>query len=176
MNFKKGKLLWITGLSGSGKSTLANAVYRILKEENDSIVLLDGDQFREIIESYGYKREDRVKVGMQIVKLCNTLVNQGISVVCATISLFKEIHNFNTKNTSNLIEVVVHCEMEELIKRNQKGIYQKAIAGLMENVVGIDIPYELPLSPALTVDNTTDENLEETINQIITLYNNYETR
>ena len=42
------KVIWITGLSGSGKSTLAREVVNILREKGNTVILLDGDELREV--------------------------------------------------------------------------------------------------------------------------------
>lgn len=42
------KTLWITGLSGAGKSSLAHAVTKRLRAQGEHVVLLDGDELREV--------------------------------------------------------------------------------------------------------------------------------
>ena len=41
-----------------------------------------------------------------------------------------------------------------MIKRDSKGLYSKAISGDMKNVIGIDLPYDKPENPFLTIENT----------------------
>lgn len=164
------KLIWITGLSGSGKTTIGKEVYRYMKQDMPATVFLDGDNFREIIGfSQGYSKENRYVVAMQIARMCKYLVDQDINVVCSTISLFKDVHIFNRDNFVNYYEIFVECSMDELIRRDQKGIYSNALKGEINNVVGIDIDYDKPISPTLVIDNTEPDKLEEKVNRIVKL-------
>ena len=43
-----GRVVWITGLSGAGKSVLAAALVARLRDFDDKILLLDGDELREV--------------------------------------------------------------------------------------------------------------------------------
>jgi adenylylsulfate kinase-like enzyme len=87
------RLIWITGLAGSGKTTLAKEVYNQLKKAYPNVVLIDGDHLREIFGgSTGYTSEERLENAKRLSRLCHFLVNENIHVVCATMSLFKEIH------------------------------------------------------------------------------------
>ena len=167
------KLIWITGLAGSGKTTLGKGVFKRLKEKENNTVLIDGDQYREVFGSSGYSKEERLVVAKNIVQLCKFLIEQNINVVCCTISLFKEIHEQNKKQFKNYYEIFVFCEIEELIKRDQKGLYSKALNGEINNVVGIDIEYNQPLNPFLEIDNNKKDGLNEKIDLICTkIYKN----
>ena len=53
--------------------------------------------------------------------------------------------------------------MDELIKRDQKGLYSKALKGDINNVVGVDIEYNQPLNPFLEIDNNKKDGLNEKI-------------
>jgi adenylyl-sulfate kinase len=169
---KEAFLLWITGLSGSGKTTIGKAVYKKLKSQNLSIVFLDGDSFRDILgNDLTHSPEDRIKNAKRISRMCNFLVNQNISVVCSTMSLYKEIHQLNKENIDNYYEVFIDCNMEELIKRDQKGLYNSAINGNVKNVVGIDLPYDEPKNCILTIDNSTKDDLDKKVNKIMDILN-----
>ena len=95
-----GKLIWITGLAGAGKSTAARYLLEKLKEKHISnVVMVDGDNIREICNNdLGYSLEERKKNAWRIVKLCEYLCNQGLIVVCATVSLYNEIHEYIYKH------------------------------------------------------------------------------
>jgi len=57
---RKGTVYWITGLSGAGKTTIGNRLYYELRQENDNVVLLDGDILKDIVgEELGYSEDDR---------------------------------------------------------------------------------------------------------------------
>ena len=57
--------------------------------------------------------------------------------------------------------------MDELVRRDVKGLYEKALKGEIENFTGVSDPYEEPLTPEVTV-NTETETIDESLNKVIT--------
>jgi adenylylsulfate kinase len=47
--------------------------------------------------------------------------------------------------------VFVDCALEELIRRDSKGLYGKALRGELQNFTGVSDPYEPPLTPEIHV-------------------------
>ncbi|OQW90606.1 MAG: adenylyl-sulfate kinase, partial [Thiotrichaceae bacterium IS1] len=112
---KIGTVYWITGLAGSGKTTLGKRLYEQLRLTNNAVVFLDGDNLREVFgHEQGHTLAERKHLAMKYSRLCQMLSEQGIDVVCATISLFKEIHEFNRQHLQKYCEIFVKCTMEEL--------------------------------------------------------------
>jgi len=70
------------------------------------------------------------------------------------------------KTKKNPVEVYVKASLEECIKRDVKGMYQKALAGEIKNFTGIDDPYEAPPSPELVVD-TDVESVDESVEKVL---------
>ena len=50
------KLIWITGLSGSGKTSIGKR-FKKLKKFEPATLFLDGDNYRELFDSYGYSEK-----------------------------------------------------------------------------------------------------------------------
>lgn len=144
----EGKVIWITGLSGAGKTTLATAVVDLLRKEGVSPVLLDGDELRSVLveENSGgrHDRESRLELAFKYSKLCKVIAKQGFIVVIATISLFREIHEWNRKNLPGYLEVFLDVPMEELKRRDPKKIYQRYQSGEVRDVVGLDLKAQIP--------------------------------
>lgn len=164
------KLIWITGLSGSGKTTIGKEVYIKLKEKYINSVFLDGDSFREILgNDLAHTSKDRLENAKRIHRMCKFLISQNINVVCATMSLYKEIHELNRDEIENYFEVFIECNMEELVKRDQKGLYSQALKGKRDDVVGVSIPYDKPENCELTVENSEKLNLDNKVNEILNL-------
>ncbi len=157
------KLIWITGLAGSGKTSIGKKVFKKLKKLDPATAFIDGDNYRELFNSYGYSRKDRLEIAKKIIKLCYFLTKQKINVVCCTISLFDEIHQENRKLFDEYYEIYISCKMEELLKRDQKGLYSKALAGEINDVVGVDLDYDIPKQPFLSLDNSMNKALEKNI-------------
>ena len=150
----RGQVFWITGLSGAGKTTVGKELWSRLRAAGRSAVLLDGDAVREVIsEDLGHSAANRRKSAMRNARLCRLLSSQGIDVVCPTISLFHEVQRWSRENIPGYCEIFLRVPMDELRRRDAKGIYAAAHRGDLRDVVGLDVPAELPESPDLVLDN-----------------------
>lgn len=56
--------------------------------------------------------------------------------------------------------------LEECEKRDVKGLYKKARAGIIKGFTGIDQPYEIPTSPEVTI-NTENRTVDDCVQQIV---------
>ena len=144
-----GRVVWITGLSGSGKSTLATEVVGQLRALRNDVIRLDGDELREVFaaETINLQRHDRngrLMLAMQYASLCRLLSMQGFTVVIATISMFREVYAWNRANLPGYFEVYLKVPIEELRRRDPKGIYRRFDAGDLLNVAGLDLPVDEP--------------------------------
>lgn len=157
---KKGAVIWLCGLAGSGKSTLARALNERLRAKFDNVIYLDGDESREIFGHFSYDKNGRIDMAIKRSKLANFLSKQGQIVIVSTISLFNEVYEFNRATLQNYFEVFVECEFDELKRRDQKGLYTKALSGKIANVVGVDIAYDAPC-PNLVLENSKAVDLEQ---------------
>ncbi len=170
MPHSNGKLVWLTGLAGSGKTTIGREVYKNLKNGDDNVVFLDGDGIREIFgNDLGHDPEDRLKNAWRIAKLCRFLVEQGLVVVCSTMSLYKEIHEYNRELDGRYFEVYIHAPLEELVRRDQKGLYSRALKGEINHVVGVDLPFDKPAQNHIEIDNTELNRLEDKAEKILAM-------
>ncbi len=162
------KLIWITGLAGSGKTTLAKEVYAQLKKMYPNVVIIDGDHLREIFGgTTGYSTEERLENARRLSRLCHFLVSENIHVVCATMSLYKEIQEWNKKHIPEYFEIYLDVPMQSLIKRDKKGLYSSALKGEMENVVGINQSWDKPASPFMVVQEFQMNELPKLASEII---------
>ena len=150
-----GKVIWITGLSGSGKTTIASEVVKQFEDDGLKVCIIDGDGIREAMgNDLGYHFDDRLKSAYRMSRLANMLSQQGLNVVVATISLFKEIHDFNRSELKNYIEVYIESDIALLQSQNSKNIYTDCN---VDEVVGLGLSYHLPDNPNLTINNTNRE-------------------
>ncbi len=149
---RKGRVIWITGLSGAGKSTLACELVERLRKLGKAVVVLDGDELREVfgaaaVNAENHDREGRQTLAMQYAHLCRLIAEQGFIVVIATISLFNKVHDWNRQNLPGYFEVYLKVPVEELRRRDPKGIYRRFDAGELTDVAGLDLPVDEPTTP-----------------------------
>ena len=138
MNNHKSKCYWITGLSATGKTTLSTLLVDYMRNSDKVIIHLDGDELRQVFANETYTREERIALGMCFSRLCQLLVSQGVDVVIATIGLFKEIHKWNRENIPGYVEILIDTPIDELKRRDPKGIYKKYESGEINCVAGMD--------------------------------------
>jgi bifunctional enzyme CysN/CysC len=142
--------LWFTGLSGAGKSTIANLVEKRLHTLGYHTYLLDGDNVRHgINKDLGFTPQDRVENIRRIAEVAHLMVDAGLIVLVSVISPYRSERRSARElfAEDEFMEVFVDTPLEECERRDAKGLYQKARAGLIRNFTGIDAPYERPESP-----------------------------
>jgi adenylyl-sulfate kinase len=163
----RGFTIWFTGLSGAGKSTLAEALQPALRARGHNVEILDGDIVRtNLSKGLGFSTEDRDTNILRIGFVAHLLSRNGVAVITAAISPYREIRDQNRELIGDFVEVYARCSIEELTRRDVKGLYEKALRGEIQNFTGISDPYEEPLSPEVTVD-TEKETPEESLARIL---------
>ncbi len=163
----KGFTLWFTGLSGSGKSTLSTALEAVLLERGLRVEILDGDEVRtNLSKGLGFSKEDRDTNIRRIGYVCNLLSRNGVAAISAAISPYREIRDELRGTIENFVEVYTRCSIEELARRDPKGLYKRALAGEIPNFTGVSDPYEEPVNPEIVCD-TEQETLEESLDRIV---------
>ncbi len=159
---KKGTVYFFTGLSGAGKTTLGGLFYQRLKARHPDAVLVDGDQSRRATgatQVHDYSTEARRKGAYVQLKWCKELADQGKDVVLCSISMYRDVREWNRNNIENYREIYVKVQWETLLRRNQKGLYSPR----QKNVVGVDLPYDEPESPDIVIQNDGDQTPEEIV-------------
>lgn len=163
---KTGQVYWVTGLSGAGKTTIGKLLYEHIYKSN--MVFLDGDILREVFgNDLGHSLEDRKKSGMRNARLCKLLSEQGIDVICCTISMFDDIRSWNRDNIENYLEIYIKVSMETLLLRDPKLIYSSVNHGKLKNVYGVDLVFEEPINPEIIINNDGVATPEQLLNQVI---------
>jgi adenylyl-sulfate kinase len=165
---QKGFTLWFTGLSGAGKTTIADAIEPILRERGiTKIEKLDGDVVRtHLSKGLGFSKEDRDTNIRRIGWVAEVLTRNGVCVLASAISPYRDIRDEVRGNIGNFVEVYVECSIEELTRRDVKGLYEKAIKGEIQNFTGVSDPYEAPLNPEVKVNSET-EDLEQSVGKVL---------
>ena len=140
-------VLWFTGYSGAGKSTIANMVEKKLLGLGHHTMLLDGDNVRHgLNRDLGFTDVDRVENIRRFGEVGRLMAEAGLIVICSLISPFRAERRMVRELTApvDFLEVFVDTPLEECVRRDPKGLYRKAQAGLIQNFTGFDSPYEPP--------------------------------
>ncbi len=158
MTDHKGCVLWFTGLSGSGKSTLSRMLEGELRKRGCKVEVLDGDEVREnLSKGLGFSKEDRDTNIRRIGYVAKLLSRNGVIAITAAISPYAEVRNQVRAMCRDFVEIYAECSIEELTRRDVKGLYEKALAGEIENFTGISDPYEAPENPEIKVNSETQD-------------------
>lgn len=164
-------VVWITGPSAVGKTAVGERLWRLWKERAPNVVLVDGDAMRQIFgtgsDPAAFAPAGRRTNAERIVEICRWLDAQGIHVVCCILAIFDDILERNRGLFSAYLEVRLSAPQAVLAARDPKGLYRKALAGEMPNVVGIDIPYALRSRPDLSFDTAGSAGADEIARSII---------
>jgi len=146
-----GHAYWVTGLSSTGKSSVAQALRELLIERGIAPVVLDGDQLRAALPwPTGYERDERLALARFYARLTCAFVEQGHVVICATVSLFHDVHAWNREHIARYVEVWLRAPPTELERRDRT---RHVYAPGRPSVVGRDIAPEFPTAPDIIIDN-----------------------
>lgn len=168
----RASVVWITGLSGAGKSTVARALGERLSQRNISFVLLDGDEMREVLgRTQATTPEERRELAGIYGRLARNLANQGHVVICATISMFHDVRDWNRANIRNYFEVYLRVPQDQLVGRDAKGLYARAAGephggDKVGALVGLNSDFEEPRNPDLVIDNFGGTSATAAVDQI----------
>ena len=168
---EQGFTVFFTGLPSAGKSTVAQVLMAKLMEIGTRpVTLLDGDIVRKHLSSeLGFSKRDRDinirRIGFVASEITK---NRGIAI-CAPIAPYdatrRQVRDMISQY-GGFILVYVATPLEVCEKRDRKGLYAKARAGLIKGFTGVDDPYEAPEKPELRIDTeelTPDEAAQQVL-------------
>jgi sulfate adenylyltransferase len=171
----RGVTVFLTGLSGSGKSTIARGLAESMVERGGrTVTLLDGDVVRRLLSAgLTFSREDRDLNIRRIGYVAAEITRHGGVAICAPIAPYArtraEVRRM-VEAVGDFVLVHVATPLEECERRDRKGLYAKARAGLIPEFTGISDPYETPADADLTVDTsgmTPDEAVTRVLEHLV---------
>lgn len=168
-------VFWFTGMSGSGKSTIAEAVERQLFNTGHLVQVLDGDNIRTgICNNLSFSIEDRTENIRRISEVSKLMINAGIVTLNSFVSPTNEIRDYARQiiGEDNFHLIYVKASLETCEKRDVKGLYKKARAGLIKGFTGIDSPFDEPDKVKLVLD-TEAESKEDSVNRAVVYIKNH---
>jgi sulfate adenylyltransferase len=131
---------------------------------------LDGDVVRHhLSKGLGFSREDRETNILRIGFVAAEIARHRGLAICSPIAPFEstraEVRRMVERAGGGFVLIHVATPLEECERRDRKGLYAKARAGLIPDFTGISSPYEEPKN-ALKVD-TTDRDIAECVAEIL---------
>lgn len=154
---QQGFTVFFTGLSGAGKSSIANALVAQLHELGGRrVTLLDGDRVRKHLSSeLGFSKEHRDLNIRRIGYVASEITKHGGIAVCAPIAPYEQTRRQVREMIAPLggfVLVHVATPIEECERRDRKGLYARARAGIIKEFTGVSDPYEPPAQAEVVID------------------------
>jgi len=129
-------------------------------------------------KNLGFSPADRSENIRRIAEVSKLFADSATISLASFISPYKadrelarELHavkgpHADDKEGLPFVEVYVDVPVEVAEKRDPKGLYAKARAGIIKEFTGISAPYEAPENPEIHLKNT-DLSVEEAVAQIV---------
>lgn len=150
---RQGFTVWLTGLPSAGKTTIARRLAEQLGARRYPVQVLDGDEVRlRLSKDLGFSKADRDEHIRRIAYVARLLTRAGAVVIVAAISPYRRVRAEARAEIERFVEVHVSCPLAECMKRDVKGLYEKALKGTVLNFTGVSDPYEPPLKPEVVVE------------------------
>ncbi|KAJ3211950.1 Sulfate adenylyltransferase [Dinochytrium kinnereticum] len=170
---KQGFTVFLTGYWNSGASTIAQALQVSLSQQGQRpTTLLLGETIRsELSKELGFSKGDRDKNIHRISFVAGEITKCGGAVIAAPIAPYEQAREEARKvvgKYGGFFLIHVATPLEECIKNDRTGTYEKAKSGKITGFTGIDDPYEPPMKPDIRVDPTT-QSVSQIVHEVILL-------
>jgi len=166
-------IIQFCGLPGSGKTTLAKNAKEYFDSKNVDIEVIDGDEYRKFLCSdLGYTKQDRNTNIRRLAFVAGKLSQYKVVPIICAINPYEEIRNEVISTYPRVRTIFIKCSLEELIRRDPKGMYKKAFLpeghpDRITNLSGVNDPFEVPANPDLIIETdkqTVAESTQKLIN------------
>ncbi len=168
---QKGCTIWLTGLPRSGKTSLAFELESRLFKRGRQVYVLDGELLRTGVNcDLGFSPEDRWENQRRTAEMAKVCNEQGqISVVSLVSPLAADRDQVRRiVGEDRFLEVYCDAPLEVCEERDTAELYARARRGEIDNVTGVDAPYEAPEKPELVLPTATDS-VEVNVDRIIAM-------
>ncbi len=159
--------VWLTGIPSSGKSTIARELQRELSKLGIKVQILESDEVRKILTpNPRYDEYERDFFYRALAVIGKYLTDNGVSVIFDATAHKRLYREYARKLIRNFIEVYVYCPLEVAMKRDVKGLYSRALKGIIKTLPGLQVPYEEPVNPEVIVD-TSRLSVRECVDEVV---------
>lgn len=153
MSTEQGFAIWITGIPASGKSSVTRELVKKLANRGVPVVVLESDEMRKILTpDPTYDQKERDAFYRAIALIGGVITRSGVPVIFDATANKRVYRDYARSLIPRFVEVHVACPLEICMKRDPKGIYDRAVKGMTNTVPGVQAIYEPPLNPDITLD------------------------
>jgi adenylylsulfate kinase len=153
MSTGQGFAVWLTGLPASGKSSVTRELVKRLHELRVPVVVLESDRLRNILTPDAtYSPEERDRFYRTMALLGELITGDGINVIFDATANRLAYRDYARTLIPKFVETYVRCPLEVCMKRDPKGIYERARSGTAVTVPGLQSAYEQPTAPEIMLD------------------------
>ncbi len=160
---RPGFTVWLTGPPNSGKSTLGRLLVRALTGRGVGAVQVEGaDVRRHLGPDLDFSREGRRQANLRAAWVAGLVNQAGAACVVSAIAPHADTRRQVRASLGEYVEVFLDCPLEQLVNRDSRGLYARALAQGARDFTGLGDPYEPPADPevhCLTGRETPAESL-----------------
>jgi adenylylsulfate kinase len=144
--------LWLTGLSGCGKSSIARELAAQLHGRGVDPAVLESDVLRTQVTPFArYDERERDFFYAALAELGVFAVLAGVPVIFDATANRRAYRDAARARIEKFAEVFVDTPIEVCMARDPKGLYGAAREGRSATLPGLQVAYEAPLAPELTL-------------------------
>lgn len=140
------KIIWLTGQPGSGKTTLANELKNRIEKNSKDVMIVDGDDLRNITTNKDYSRKGRENNIRTAQKIAKFLFDKNFFTIVSLVAPYRAIRE-EFKKIAPVFEV--YLKTDEI--RGREHFFAK--------------DYEKPEVNFLEID-TGEKNINECVDMI----------
>jgi adenylyl-sulfate kinase len=125
-------------------------VAAVLFERGVQVHVLDGDDLRRgLCRDLGYSPRDRSENLRRAAEVTSILVDAGMVVIVSLISPYRSDREMARAHAGGapFLETFIDCPLDECMRRDPKGLYQRARSGEIDEMTGLSAPYQPPERP-----------------------------
>jgi adenylylsulfate kinase len=165
-------IIQFCGLSGSGKSTLAESARQYFDSRQTNLEIIDGDEYRKYLCSdLGFSQKDRNTNIRRLAFVAGKLAHYRVIPIICAINPYRNIREEIISTYPDVKTVYIKCSVAELIRRDTKGMYARALLSdddnnKIKNLSGINDPFDVPENPDLIIETDT-ESIEDSAKKLI---------
>jgi adenylylsulfate kinase len=158
-------VVWVTGLPASGKRELADKLAVRLKEKELKVERIDSHGVRPLFPETGFSPDEVDMHIRRVGHLCAMLEKNGVIVIANFVSPYYSSRRFARKQAKNFVEVFLKTTPEACRARDDRGRYEKALAGEFKYFPGVDVDYQEPEHAEMIID-VDQEPIDNALQQV----------